>query len=130
MAGMVVAPVDEPSAALPDFDRMTKDEILDWCESTDDVTPLFAGMQPATEEIRRPPGPPMLLASIRLPVEMVDRIDEYAQNDGVTLSDFVRDAIAAYIADRAKDVSRDEAEQALAVISRIVHERTGRADAA
>jgi metal-responsive CopG/Arc/MetJ family transcriptional regulator len=72
----------------------------------------------------------MLLASIRLPVEMVDRIDEYAQSDGVTRSDLVRDAITAYLADRTKDVSRDEAEQALAVISRIVHERTGRADAA
>jgi predicted DNA-binding protein len=114
----------------PDFSSMNKDEILDWFENTDDITPLFAGMQPAREEIRRPSGPPMLLASIRLPVEMVDRIDEFAEGDGVTRSDLVRDAIAAYIVDRTKDVSRDEAEQALAVISRIVHERTGRADAA
>jgi predicted DNA-binding protein len=115
---------------LPDFDRMTKDEILEWFDNTPDLSPLIRTMKPATEEIRRPPGPSMMLASVRLPLEMVDRIDEYAQSDGVTRSDLVRDAIAAYIADRAKDVSRDEAEQALAVISRIVHERAGRADAA
>ncbi len=115
---------------LPDFDRMTKDEILEWFDNTKDLSPLIRTMRPDTEEVRRSPNPPMMLASIRLPVEMVYRIDEFAEGDGVTRSDLVRDAIAAYIVDRTKDVSRDEAEQALAVISRIVHERTGRADAA
>jgi Arc/MetJ-type ribon-helix-helix transcriptional regulator len=114
---------------LPDFDRMTKDEILDWFDNAEDLSPLVKTMLPDTEEVRRSSNPPMMLASIRLPVEMVFRIDEYAQSDGVTRSDLVRDAIAAYLADRTKDVSRDEAEQALAVISRIVHERTGSADA-
>jgi predicted transcriptional regulator len=109
---------------LPDFDRMTKDEILEWFDRTEDLSPLIRTMQPDTEEIRRSPHPPMMLASIRLPVELVYKVDTLAQSDGVTRSDLVREAIAAYIADRTGTVSRDEAEHALAVISRIVHERT------
>ena len=115
----------------PDFDRMTKDEILEWFETTDDVSPIFDGMQPATEEVRRSSTPPMLLASIRLPVSMVEEIDRFAEADGVSRSDLIRDALTAFIADRTKVVSRDEADEALELLRRIVHERTEpRAEAA
>ena len=48
----------------PDFDEMTKEEVIAWFKSTTDLSPMLASMTPATEPATRPETP-MMLASIR-----------------------------------------------------------------
>ncbi|HET8659034.1 MAG TPA: ribbon-helix-helix domain-containing protein [Micromonosporaceae bacterium] len=108
----------------PDFEQMTKDEVVAWFRSTNDLSPVLASMVPATEPVGRPPVEvPMLLASIRLPVALVEQLDSLAKLQGVRRSDVIRDALAAYVAERTSPVGRDEAEHALDVIRRIVVSR-------
>jgi hypothetical protein len=54
----------------------------------------------------------MTLASIRLPVVLVERLDNLADMQGVRRSDVIRDALAAYVVDKTSSVGRDEAEHA------------------
>ncbi len=116
----------------PDFDRMTKDEVLAWVDTAEDISPVLASMIPATQPVgRATTDTPMVLASIRLPVVMVEQLDSLADLQGVRRSDIIRDALTAYIAERTLPVGRDEAEHALDVLRRIVANRTDRrADAA
>jgi predicted DNA-binding protein len=110
----------------PDFERMTKDEVIAWFDSTDDISPALASMSPATEPpARRGPEIPMMLASIRLPVVLVEQLDSLADLHGVRRSDVIREALAAYVAERTAPVGRDEAEHALEVLRRVVIGRTG-----
>ncbi len=105
----------------PDFDRMTKDEVIAWVDVTDDVSPLLAGLSPAVAPVGAPaPDGPMMLASIRLPVAMVEHLDSLADLDGTRRSDVIRQALAAYLTDRTAPVSRDDAHRALAVLRRVV----------
>ena len=106
--------------SAPDFDRMTKDEIIAWFKDTNDLTPILTAMTPATEPATRPADTPMMLASIRLPVELVEQLDNLAALHGMRRSDVIRDALTAYVADRTNPVDRDDAVHALEVIRRIV----------
>lgn len=109
----------------PDFERMTKDEVIAWFDAADDISPVLKSMVPATEPVIRPANDmPMMLASIRLPVAMVEQLDSLADLDGVRRSDVIREALAAYLAERTSPVGRDEAERALDVLRRIVADRT------
>jgi predicted DNA-binding protein len=116
----------------PDFERMTKDDVIAWFDRTDDISPALASMSPATEPAtRRSPEIPMMLASIRLPVILVEQLDSLADLHGVRRSEVIREALAAYVAERTSPVGRDEAEHALDVLRRIVNGRAGgRSDAA
>jgi Arc/MetJ-type ribon-helix-helix transcriptional regulator len=112
--------------SAPDFEHMTKDEILAWFDKAGDLSPLLSSMTPATEPVARAASEtPMLLASIRLPVAMVEQLDSLADLQGERRSDVIRAALAAYIADRISPVGRDEAERALDVLRRVVADRTG-----
>nr|MDT0657281.1 ribbon-helix-helix domain-containing protein [Micromonospora sp. DSM 115978] len=72
-----------------------------------------------------------MLASIRLPVGMIEQIDSLADLQGVRRSDLIRAALADYIGERTSPVGRDEAEHALDVLRRVVSNRPDpRADAA
>lgn len=109
----------------PDFSGMTRDEVLAWFDGADDISPVIATMDPATEPVSSPAGDgPMMLASIRLPVAMVEQLDSFADLDGVRRSDVIREALGAYLRDRTSPVGRDEAEHALDVLRRIVDGRT------
>lgn len=110
----------------PDFEHMTKDEVLAWFDAADDISPLLKSMAPTAEAVTRPaPGEaPMMLASIRLPVTMVEQLDSLADLDGVRRSDVMREALTAYLRDRTSPVGRSEAEHALDVLRRIVADRT------
>jgi predicted DNA-binding protein len=109
----------------PDFEHMTKDEIIAWFETTEDISPLLATMTPATEAVQRQSTDgPMMLVSIRLPVAVVERLDSVADLQGVRRSDVIREALAAYLDERAAPVGRDEAERALEVLRRVVADRT------
>jgi predicted DNA-binding protein len=110
----------------PDFEQMSKDEVLAWFDHADDISPVIATMDAASEPVRRAPGDgPMMLASIRLPLATVEQVDALAELDGVRRSDVIREALAAYLRDRTSPVGRDEAEHALDVLRRVVVGRTG-----
>ncbi len=109
----------------PDFDHMTKDEILAWFRSNEDLSPLLARTTATTEAVAPSrSGEPMMLASIRLPVSMVDQLDSIADLDGLKRSEVIRAALLAYITERNAPVERDEAERALAVLHRALSTRT------
>ncbi|WP_229398292.1 ribbon-helix-helix domain-containing protein [Micromonospora okii] len=115
----------------PDFDRMTKNEVVAWFQNTDSLAPVIKSMTAAPAP-GGAPGTPMMLVSIRLPVSLVEQLDHLADQAATRRSDIVRDALTSYVADQIAPVSQDEAEHALDVLRRIVTTRTtqGRADAA
>ena len=107
--------------SLPDFDQMTKEEIIEWFDTTEDHSALLATMQPSTAPVE-PPGPdgyPLLL-SVRIPIPLVEKVEAIAEAQGVSRSEIIREALAAYVAAKTAPVSRDEAEHALEVLRRVV----------
>jgi hypothetical protein len=115
----------------PDLDKMRKDEAIAWFHNADSLAPAIRSAVPATHPVGPPPEVPMMLASIRLPVPLIELLDGFAARDGVRRSDVIRDALTRYAAERTTPVSPDEAEHALDVLRRIVAARTsGTADAA
>ena len=38
----------------PDFEHMTKDEVIAWFRTTNDLSPMVASMRPVTEPASRP----------------------------------------------------------------------------
>jgi hypothetical protein len=108
----------------PDFERMTKDEVIAWFRTTSDLSPVLADMQPATEPASRPaPDVSMMLASIRLPVAIVEQLDHLASSQGVRRSDIIRDALSTYVAEKTSPIGPGEAERALDVLRRVVADR-------
>ncbi|MEH1016237.1 ribbon-helix-helix protein, CopG family [Micromonospora sp. CPCC 206060] len=124
--------VEEASPVTePDFDRMTKDEVVAWFQNTDSLAPVIRSMTAAPPS-GVAPETPMMLVSIRLPVPLVEQLERLADQAATRRSDIIRDALTKYITARITPVSRDEAEHALDVLRRIVTDRTteGHADAA
>ncbi|MBO4159809.1 ribbon-helix-helix protein, CopG family [Micromonospora antibiotica] len=115
----------------PDFDRMTKDEVVAWFQQTDSLAPVIRSMT-ATPASGTAPETPMVLVSTRLPVELVKHLDRLAEQAASRRSDVIREALTSYVTVRSEPVSHDEAEHALDVLRRIVTARTteGCADAA
>ncbi|WP_199853116.1 ribbon-helix-helix domain-containing protein [Plantactinospora sp. BC1] len=115
----------------PNFDQMTKDEVIAWFQNTESLAPVIRSMTeaPASAAV---PETPMMLVSIRLPVALVGQLDHLADQAGTRRSDIIRDALTRYITARTTPVSQDEAEHALDVLRRIVTLRTteSQADAA
>jgi metal-responsive CopG/Arc/MetJ family transcriptional regulator len=67
----------------------------------------------------------MAMISIRLPVAMVDQLDSLADVQRERRSDIIREALAAFIKERTTPVRRDEAQQALEVLRKVVADRLG-----
>jgi Arc/MetJ-type ribon-helix-helix transcriptional regulator len=119
------------SVSVADFERMTKEEVIAWFDSTDDLSPLLARTTPAAEPaVRVGADTPMLLASIRLPVSMIETIDSLAEAQGVRRSEVIRAALASYIDQQTAPVTDDEAVRALDVLRRIVADRATQRPAA
>lgn len=115
----------------PDFDSMTKDEVIAWFRTTDTLAPVIRLMTPSAEPAADPvPEIPMMLASIRIPVPVVEEVDRLADEDGVRRSDIIREALGRYIMMRRSPVSADEAQHALDVLRRVVTAREGHPRAA
>jgi metal-responsive CopG/Arc/MetJ family transcriptional regulator len=88
-------------------------------------------MTPSAELAADPvPEIPMMLASIRIPVPVVEEMDRLADEDGVRRSDIIREALGRYIMMRRSPVSPDEAQHALDVLRRVVTAREGHPKAA
>jgi predicted transcriptional regulator len=119
--------MEEASAVSnPDFDSMTKDEVIAWFRTADTLAPVIRSMTPSAEAAADPvPEIPMMLASIRIPVRVVDEVDRLADEDGVRRSDVIREALGRYIMMRRSPVSSDEAQHALDVLRRVVTAREG-----
>jgi predicted transcriptional regulator len=124
--------MEEASAVSdPDFDSMTKDEVIAWFRATDTLAPVIGSMTPSAEPAADPvPEIPMMLASIRVPVPVVEEVDRLADEDGVRRSDIIREALGRYIMMRRSPVSQDEAKHALDVLRRVVTTREGHPRAA
>lgn len=109
----------------PDFERMSKDEIVDWFDSSGDVSPLLSTVVPTTDGVASPADGPMALISIRLPVAMVDELNGLAELGQVRRSDVIREALASYIKKQNALVGPDDARQALEVLRKVVAGRFG-----
>jgi predicted transcriptional regulator len=110
----------------PDFEQMSKDEVVAWFNAAEDVSPLLSAVTPVSDEVASPATDgPMALISIRLPVAMVDELDSFADMGHTRRSDIIRDALASYIKDRTAPVGPDDAEQALEVLRKVVAGRFG-----
>lgn len=108
----------------PDFERMTKDEVIAWFDANEDISPLLARTTPATEPmVRLGADAPMMLASIRLPVALVEQLDGLATTHGVRRSDIIRTALTSYVAAETTPVAPDEAARALDVFRRLIADR-------
>ncbi|MDG4788464.1 ribbon-helix-helix protein, CopG family [Micromonospora sp. WMMD1102] len=114
----------------PEFDRMTKEQVIAWFQNADSLAPVMRSMTTAPAS-GTAPEVPMMLVSIRLPVTLVEQLDHLAGQAATRRSDVVRDALTGYVTARTAPVSLDEAEHALDVLSRIVTARRneGHADA-
>ena len=108
----------------PDFDRMSKDEVITWFQNTDSLAPVIRSMTavPATGVA---PEAPMMLVSIRLPVALVEQLERIAGESATRRSDVIRDALTGYVTARTGPVGQHEAEHALDVLRRIVTAHTG-----
>jgi hypothetical protein len=113
--------MEETAVTAPDFDRMTRDEFLEWFDTTDDHSALIATLEPSTAPLAPlgPDGIPFLL-SVRVPLPLVEKVEAIAEAQGVSRSEIIREALAAYVAEKTAPVSQDEAEQALEVLRRVV----------
>ena len=114
------------SVSGPDFERMSKNEVVVWFDSAEDISPLLSAVEPVSDVVASPAtDAPMALISIRLPVAMVDELDSLADVQRVRRSDIVRDALASYVRERTAPVGPDDAEQALEVLRKVIAGRFG-----
>jgi predicted DNA-binding protein len=107
---------------------MSRDQAVEWFANASDDE-----LADVVRTARRPVGRvvpassdaaaiPLMLTSIRLPVDLVAQLDEVAAAEGINRSDAIRTAIAGYVRERHGVVSAAEAEHALEVLRRVVGE--------
>ncbi|UWZ39461.1 ribbon-helix-helix protein, CopG family [Dactylosporangium roseum] len=105
----------------PDFERMSRDEVVAWFDTSEDVSPLLSAVEPVADGVVSPATDgPMAMISIRLPVAMVEELDGLADAQQARRSDVIREALASYIRERTAPVGPDDAQQALEVLRKVV----------
>ncbi|WP_344405547.1 ribbon-helix-helix domain-containing protein [Dactylosporangium fulvum] len=110
----------------PDFERMSKDEVVAWFDASDDVSPLLSAVAPVSDGVVSPAvDGPMAMISIRLSVAMVEELDGLAEVQQARRSDVIREALVSYIRERTAPVGPDDAVQALEVLRKVVAGRFG-----
>jgi predicted transcriptional regulator len=110
----------------PDFERMSKDEVVAWFDTSDDVSPLLSAAAPVSDGVVSPAADgPMAMISIRLPAAMVEELDALADVQRARRSDIIREALASHIKERTAPVGPDDAQQALEVLRKVVAGRFG-----
>ncbi len=118
-----------------DFDEMSKEQAITWfTQAPDDdlaevvrtARPVIGSSRPVDDSrSTQPVGEvpiPLMLTSIRLPVELVGWLDEIAAAEGMNRSEAIRTAVAAFVRHRRGGVDASEAERALDVLRRVVGE--------
>jgi predicted DNA-binding protein len=107
---------------------MSRDQALSWFIDAPeaDLAEVVRTARPVKDDAedvaRVETAIPLMLTSIRLPVELVRFLDEVAAAEGVTRSEAIRQAVARYVGDRRGGVSPSEAQHALDVLRRVVGE--------
>jgi predicted transcriptional regulator len=76
------------------FDSMSEDEFFAWMTHPEGLAP---------------DAPMTMLLGVRLPVDLVYRLDLVVERDGTNRADVLRDALTAYLADRVVDIAPDRA---------------------
>jgi predicted DNA-binding protein len=120
----------EATAAVSKRDpgKMTRDQAVAWfAEASDeDLAEVVRAARRPAPEAGRPAAAeaaiPLVLTSIRLPVELVGRLDEVAATGGLNRSEAIRAAVTAYVDERQGEVSAADAVHALEVLRRVVGE--------
>ena len=79
------------------FDSMSEDEFFAWMTHPEGLAP---------------DAPMTLLVGVRLPVDLVYRLDLAVEEDGATRAAVVRDALTAHLADRLTDIAIPRADAA------------------
>ncbi|WP_327003810.1 ribbon-helix-helix domain-containing protein [Dactylosporangium sp. NBC_01737] len=84
----------------PDFDRMSKDEVIAWLDP-----PVDTGLSPSAPELdletRRSADVPMTPVNIWLPVPMLRELDRVAGVRNAQRADVIRQALSSHLAQRA-----------------------------
>jgi hypothetical protein len=123
--------------SAPDFEKMSKAEIVRWFSTAPEAS--LVEVLRGAHKVDDPPTAtrpddgsiPLMLTSIRLPVELVRSLDAVAGAEGLNRSEAIRFAIAEFVRQRTGEVSPSEAEHALDVLRRVVGEHANsRGDAA
>jgi predicted transcriptional regulator len=76
------------------FDSMGEDEFFAWIAHPEGFAPDM---------------PMTLLLGVRLPVDLVYRLDLVVEHGGASRSEVLREALVAYLADRVTDIAPDRA---------------------
>ncbi len=88
--------------ATPDFERMSSEEIANWLLEADDITPWrqwakpsspsgpFVQVDPAGEPVER-------MVTVKMPSDMVARLDSAAGRDRAGRSGIIRAAVEEYL---------------------------------
>lgn len=111
-----------------EVDKMSRDQAVEWFSeaSDEDFAEVVRTARRPTGDTRRAAGSeaaiPLMLTSIRLPVDLVGQLDEVAAAQGLNRSEAIREAVAAYVQERRGGISVSEAEHALDVLRRVVGE--------
>ena len=74
------------------FDSMSEDEFFAWMTHPEGLAP---------------DAPMTMLLGVRLPVDLVYRLDLVVEHDGASRADVLRDALTTYLADRMVDITPD-----------------------
>jgi predicted transcriptional regulator len=113
-----------------DFAEMSRDDAVAWFNQASDKelaevvrTAQRADREGSLQPIGEVPIS-LMLTSIRLPVDLVQVLDEVAAAEGLNRSEAIRTAVGAYVRERRGGVSPSEAERALDVLRRVVGEHT------
>src|SRR5205085_10445658 len=102
------------------FERMSRDEIVAWFDSAEDISPLLSGLTPVSEAVVSPATDgPMAMISIRVPVALVDELDSLADAQHTRRSDVIREALSSFVREQTAPVGPDDAEQALEVLRKV-----------
>jgi predicted DNA-binding protein len=116
------------AVSADDLDKMSRDQVVEWFKSAPDeeLAEVVRTARQTTDGTARVPrgesAIPLMLTSLRLPVELVSQLDEVAAVSGLNRSEAIRAAVVAYVQERRGEVSATEAEHALEVLRRVVGE--------
>ena len=85
--------------SLPNFDTMTRDQIIDWVMNNP-ITELLPTMTPGDDPIivlNPPTTEPMTLISVRMPEAVIATLDEVVGRDKDGRSGLIRLAVTEYL---------------------------------
>jgi hypothetical protein len=95
---------------MPDFERMSKDEIANWLLEADDITPWREWAKPSSlsgtfVQVDLAGEPVEWVQTVKMPSDMVARLDSAAGRDRAGRSGIIRAAVEEYLDRRQGEVA-------------------------